>query len=301
MGQNLFKEIKASEDFNFHLESKGILVLCKTQSFLDKEQKMVELSSENGMEASSLNKQELQKLEPYYELDVLGGAWYKSDWHSTPSLFMRRMKNYLQEKGVRLHPNKAIKNIKFKKKRIEAISTDDSEFEADEFVLAAGVWSRHLAKKVGLDLRLEAGKGYRIDAMQETQISMPSIIAESKVAVTPMEGFTRFAGTMELSGANHYIDNRRVKAIADSIPRYFKNFELQNSEKEAAQCGIRPLSPDGRPYIGKSSKCVNLTIATGHGMMGWTMGPSTGKLVTELISERNPSMDIEAFHPDRRF
>ena len=74
-----------------------------------------------------------------------------------------------------------------------------------------------------------------------------------------------------------------------------------SEEKSNAACGLRPLSPDGLPFIGKSSKCNNLTIATGHAMMGWTMGTATGKLVSEIISEKKPSLELVNYHPDRAF
>ena len=74
-----------------------------------------------------------------------------------------------------------------------------------------------------------------------------------------------------------------------------------SEEKSNAASGLRPVSPDGLPYIGKSSKCKNLTIAAGHAMMGWSMGTATGKLVSEIISEQKPSLELDNYHPDRIF
>src|SRR5690606_1023159 len=100
---------------------------------------------------------------------------------------------------------------------------------------------------------------------------------ESKVAVTPMNGFTRFAGTMEIAGINDKINKVRVDAIGNAVAKYYPEITLTESEKVDAASGLRPVSPDGLAYIGKSSKCPNLTIATGHAMMGWSMGTGTGK------------------------
>ncbi|MDA7717034.1 FAD-dependent oxidoreductase, partial [bacterium] len=126
-------------------------------------------------------------------------------------------------------------------------------------------------------------------------------LAEAKVAITPMHGFTRFAGTMEIAGINHTINKARVEAIANATQKYYPKAELSTAEKDTAQCGLRPVSPDGIPYIGKSKKCNNLTIATGHAMMGWSMGPSTGKLVSEIVSDKKTSLEIQNYHPDRTF
>jgi D-amino-acid dehydrogenase len=116
-----------------------------------------------------------------------------------------------------------------------------------------------------------------------------------------MNGFTRFAGTMEIAGINHNINKVRVEAIANAAKRYYPNIELTEEEKDNAACGLRPVSPDGLPYIGRSSKCKNLTIAAGHAMMGWSMGTGTGKLVAEIISEQKPSLNLSPFNPDRKF
>ncbi len=116
-----------------------------------------------------------------------------------------------------------------------------------------------------------------------------------------MDGFTRFAGTMELGGINHIIRKERVEAIAKAAESYYNNLRITQEEKDDAQCGLRPVSPDGLPYIGKSSKCKNAIFATGHAMMGWSMGPATGKLVSEIITEKKSSLDLQPFHPERKF
>jgi D-amino-acid dehydrogenase len=106
---------------------------------------------------------------------------------------------------------------------------------------------------------------------------------------------------MEFSGINTIVRKERVNAIANGAKRFYPEFEITQEEREAAKTGLRPVSPDGLPYIGKSKNFSNLTFATGHAMMGWSLGPATGKLVAEIIEDKKTSMDIAAFHPDRRF
>ena len=167
--------------------------------------------------------------------------------------------------------------------------------------MAAGSWSSILSKKLGLKLLLQAGKGYRINTQTDTKINIPAILTEAKVAVTPMNGFTRFAGTMEIGGINHKINPVRVNAIAEAGANYFGGLQITKEEKADAQCGLRPLTPDGLPYIGKTGQCKNLTIATGHAMMGWSMGPATGKLITEIITGQTSSLDLSPYNPTRKF
>jgi len=184
---------------------------------------------------------------------------------------------------------------------ITFVKTNKEELKADEYVLAAGSWASMLSRKLNIPLLLQAGKGYRIETTTPTGITYPSILAEAKIAITPMSGCTRFAGTMEIAGINQHINTQRVDAIAEGVQRYFPEVSVTPEEKAKAASGLRPVSPDGMPYIGKSAKCKNLTIATGHAMMGWSLGPSTGKLVQEVIDEVAPSMDMTLFHPDRKF
>lgn len=301
LSQNLYEDIKRDENFKYHFEKKGLLMLCQTEKALEDEIKVAQLANREGLEAKEMNLQELHELEPEAQLNVIGATYYECDWHTTPSEFMEEIKVYLKNIGVQILMNEKVEDFEFKNQKISAIKTNKQILKADEFVLTAGSWSSLLSKKIGLNLLLQAGKGYRINSFQNTNITIPAILAEAKVAVTPMNGFTRFAGTMEIAGINHDINKVRVEAIASAANRYYPDIILTQEEKESAACGLRPLSADGLPYIGKTSKCTNLTIATGHAMMGWTMGPGTGKLVSEIINNKKTSLNLDPFHPERRF
>jgi D-amino-acid dehydrogenase len=301
LSQDLYDDIKQTENFSFHYEKKGLLMLCQTEKMLEEEVKTAHLAKREGLDASEISLQELKTLEPNVNINVKGATYYKCDSHTTPHEFMAEMKTYLQTVGVQFLLNEKVEDLTVDNGKISEIKTNKQSLKADEFVLAAGSWSNLLSKKLGLKLLLQAGKGYRINTTQTTGIQIPSILTEAKVAVTPMNGFTRFAGTMEIAGINHTINSTRVEAISQATTRFYPNVELTQQEKQNAACGLRPVTPDGLPYIGKSSKCENLTIATGHAMMGWSMGTATGKLVSEIISNHPTSLDVNVFTPDRRF
>lgn len=138
--------------------------------------------------------------------------------------------------------------------------------------MAAGSWSAFRSEKLGIHLLLQVGKGYRINTAKPTGIKFPAILVESKVAVTPMKGFTRIEGTMEIAGIHDKINKTRVSTIAYSVTPYYPQISLAESEKDDAASGLRPVSPDSLTYIVKSSKCSNLTIATGDAMIGLEYG-----------------------------
>jgi D-amino-acid dehydrogenase len=301
LSQELYDDIKRTENFSYHYDKKGLFMLCQTEKMLEEEVKAAELAQQLGLEAREISKAEIKELEPNVEINAIGAAYFKCDHHTTPHEFMKELKQYLKDSGVTFFINEKVEDLEVNRKEIVAVKTNKQILKADEVVLSAGSWSNLLSKKLGLKLLLQAGKGYRINTERETGITIPAILAEAKAAVTPMNGFTRFAGTMEIVGINHNINKVRVEAIAKAVTQYYPDVKLTVEEKDNAACGLRPVSPDGLPYIGRSKKCNNLTIAAGHAMMGWSMGTGTGKLVAEIISEQKPSLNLTPFNPDRKF
>ena len=302
ISRELFADIKNSGDLgDFQLERKGLLMLYKTEASYLHEKHVAEKVAFEGLEVSELNKAELHKLEPNVNIDAEGAIHYECDGHTTPTEIMPKLVAYLKSKGVVFKTNEEVLDVKISRDHIKEVVTDKDSYQPDEVVLAAGSWSGELAKKLQLKLPLQGGKGYRIDVKRETGISMPAILMESSMAVTPMNGFTRFAGTMEFSGLNDIIRKERVMAIAKGAHAFYPDIEMNGTEIKNVKTGLRPVSPDGLPYIGKSTRIKNLTIATGHAMMGWSLGPATGKLVSELLSGTKTAMNIAAFSPDRRF
>lgn len=302
LSRDLFEDIKASGDLgDFHLERKGLLMLYKTEAAGEEEMKVAEKAKHLGLEVEMLNKQQLNVIEPNAKIDAMGAIHYECDGHMTPTEFMPKMISFLKDSGVTINANEEVLDIESINNKIQQVITSKGVYKADEVVLAAGSWSGILAKKLNIKLPLQAGKGYRINLERPTGITIPAVLMEAKVAVTPMKGFTRFAGTMEFSGINTTIRKDRVEAIASAAQYFYPEIELTSGEKAGAQSGLRPVSPDGLPYIGKSNSIANLTFATGHAMMGWSLGPATGKLVTEIIDGKKTSMNISPFAPIRKF
>ena len=302
LSRDLYSDIKEEEHFNFQLKKDGLLMLCKTEHMLEEEAHVLALANKEGLPARMLSAEEVQQKMPNAKLDIKGAAFYECDHHTTPGEFMEEFKTLLQAKGVQFFKNEKVTDFDTSSGTLSNVKTASGKtFVADEVILATGAWTGELNKKLGLKILMQAGKGYRINSETETGITLPSILCEAKVAVTPMNRFTRFAGTMEIAGINHNINKARVEAIAEAVPRYFKNVVITEQEKDEAQCGLRPVTPDGLPYIGRPSKWKNLTIAAGHAMMGWSLGPGTGLLVSEIIDGKKPSLDLSVYNPDRRF
>ncbi|MAV41957.1 MAG: FAD-dependent oxidoreductase [Flavobacteriaceae bacterium TMED238] len=301
LSQQLYDEIKQKSFFNFHYEKKGLLMLCKSQKYLDSESKLVDTAVSHGLNAKMVTKSDLKKIEPNIEIDAIGGSYFNCDFHTTPNEFMSEMKKYLKISGVKIIKNTKITDINIKNGIIKNINSFENKIYADEFILCAGSWSNLLSKKLNLNLLLQAGKGYSINILDKTKITIPAILSEAKVAVTPMNGFTRIAGTMEIAGINKNISKARVDTIVKLSKNYYPDLQIKSTDINNASSGLRPVSPDGLPYIGRSSKCDNLIIATGHAMMGWSMATATGLIVSEILEKKKLSLNIQSYSPDRIF
>jgi D-amino-acid dehydrogenase len=114
-----------------------------------------------------------------------------------------------------------------------------------------------------------------------------------------MNGRTRFGGTMEITSMNVPARMQRVKGILDAVKRYYPEFSVPMPPADQVWYGYRPCSADGLPYLGRANRVNNLIVATGHSMLGLSLGPGTGKLVAEIANETQPSMDITPFDTNR--
>jgi len=299
LSKGLYHEMHESMDF--HLEDRGVLMAFQTSKAEKEEFPVMKAAQDLGLDVSLLGANEVNELQPGVKMNIEGAYHYRCDAHTTPGVFMNELRDNLISNGVKIYTETEVNAFDLVDKKIKNVITSQGIFEAEEVVFAAGSWTEKLLKSLKISLSVQAGKGYRINVKTPIGITMPAILMESKVAVTPMQGFTRFSGTMEIAGINNTIRMNRVEAIAGAASNYYEGVQLPQEDLEQAKCGLRPLSPDGLPFIGRHSSCENLVMATGHAMMGWSLGPGTGKLVSELISDKKASMNINAFSPERKY
>ncbi len=296
MYQQLAKELP----FDFGYNERGLMMLYQNAETEKEEIETTHLANKIGIEAHVLSPEEVQKLEPDVKVNVRGGVYFPGDAHVTPQLLVAQLISYLKEKGVEFKVNTQVTDFVIESNSIKEVKTDKGDMSFDEVIIATGSWSGLLSGKLNLSIPMQAGKGYSFTLQDvEKNIRIPSIFLEARVAVTPMGNTLRFGGTMEITGLDHAINMNRVKGIVDSIPKYYPDMKVLMPEKEKVWHGLRPCSPDGLPYIGRSKSLKNLVFATGHSMMGLSLGPGTGKLVSEIINQEKTSIEISAFEPER--
>jgi len=287
-------------EIHFDLYERGLLMLYRHKETGEEEREMVEMAHSMGMEARVLSSSEVQEMEPHIAVAALGGIFFPGDAHVTPSAVMTALRAQLLQLDVHMVAGEAVTGFEIQQRIIKAVVTQRQKYLFDEVVVATGAWSQSVARLAGLSLPMQAGKGYSFTLRNVgPRVSIPTIFLDDRVAVTPMGDDLRFGGTMEIGGINHDINLNRVRGIVDSIPRYYPEMVVDMPRKEDVWHGLRPCSPDGLPFIGRTRSIRNLVIAAGHGMMGISLGPGTGMLVAEIVDDKDTSVDIRALSPER--
>ncbi|MFP6871873.1 MAG: FAD-dependent oxidoreductase [Verrucomicrobiales bacterium] len=305
--RELFVELSA--EFDYGLVKRGLLMLCEKQQTLESEARHAESARELGLDVEVCSTRRLTEIDPGIEMAVTGGIWFKQDCHMDPEAFTSGLRAKIIAMGGKIRYGAGVEGFIREEGRVKAVqasarlagSARSEEIEADQVVIAGGVWSTDLARELRLKLPMAAGKGYSMTLSEPAQLPrICSILAEARVAVTPIGDVLRFAGTMEIGGRNLLINERRIKGICKSVSRCFPQFREQQFDGVERWAGLRPCSPDGLPYLGPAGPgAENVFIATGHAMMGLSLAPVTGYLMAQLLSGNFPDMDIGKLTPAR--
>lgn len=296
-----YRELAKNPELQFNFQEEGILMLFKNKKAQQAEIEAAELANKLGVEAQVSAHAELQRYEKNLKLDVLGGVFYPGDAHLYPNNLMQQLMQYLKRKGVQFKDQTTITNFRTEKNQITALQTSKgATIPVDQLLIAGGSWTPKILKALGIKLLLQDGKGYSVTLKNPPQRpSVPTILAEAKVAITPMGNDLRIGGTLEISNLSPKINAKRVAGILESVPKYYPELNVATPPQKDIWYGFRPCTPDGLPYIGKTKAYKNLTLATGHAMLGLSLGPVTGKLIAEIYQDKQPSIDITLLDPHR--
>lgn len=292
--------VELSNDEHFPLIQKGLLMLCQSQAGLDEECEVAEHAHRLGLEAEICNPARLRELEPCAQIDAKGAVWFPQDCHLSPSDFLQALRQSILKNGGEFITGR-VHDIIEKQGVIRGVTCSNGEgYRADITVLAGGIQSLDLAKQIGLKLPMQGGKGYSVTLPNPApNPALCSLLKEGRVAVTPMGSQLRVAGTMEICGQNTSISKARLQGVIEAFCRFYPQYSPRQFQGIEPWVGLRPCSPDGLPYLGRVPKLKNLIVATGHSMMGLSLAPVTGHLVSQLVAEESPSIDLGALSPAR--
>ena len=279
----------------------GHLYVYRSPQGPEKERLAWELRRENGVVVDEFDADGLRQLEPALSRDYVRGLLVRENGHtSNPLALVERLLDQVLRQGGRLEQARA-RGFRLDGARLKAIRTDRGEFAADAAVVCAGAWSKPLSTGLGDRVPLETERGYHLMIRDpEIMPRIPTADADGKFVATPMQTGLRFAGTVELGGLAAPPDWRRARILLDQGRRMLPGLAAHHDDKRLSLwMGHRPSLPDSLPALGPSRASPDVIYAFGHGHVGMTAAPMTGKVVADLIAGRPPSIDISPFSPSR--
>jgi D-amino-acid dehydrogenase len=279
----LYDQMSEKLGIGFEWHKKGLLMLCAKQETLEAEAHLAERANQIGVRAEILDSAKLKSVDPTIEMAAIGAVHFLDDGHLTPESFLQKLRLFLELQGVDF-VSRMVVSLEMRNDS-PTVATADEVRSFQQVILATGALSSELARKLHLRLPMMAGKGYSFNLPNPVQTpELCSILVEARVAVTPMTSGLRFAGTMEIGPPNETVNPKRLNGIKKSIPKYFPQFKEADFEEKEVWLGHRPCSPDGIPYVGRIQHRPQFIVATGHSMMGLSLGPISGQYVAKIVS-----------------
>ncbi len=293
-----YAKLAALPGLAFGYQQHGLLLAFRTRAGFSEALQELPILENLGGHGEKLSSEQLVERSPLLSPDLAGGIYLPDDAHITPGDFVRGLAGEASRLGAAIHTETEVLQIERQRGGPTRLLTTRGEFRCDELVLAAGAWSPALARPLHLSLPVQPAKGYSISLPRPAEFGEhPVMLGEAKVGVTPMGDQLRLAGTLELAGLDLRVNARRVRAIERAAQIFLPS--LPPSEPVEIWRGLRPLTPDDLPIIGRPAGMPGLVLATGHGMKGMSQGPITGELVAQLLSGEPPAIDLAPFSPNR--
>lgn len=295
---NLFDELTKDRSIEFEQYQKGLLFVFLKEDYIEEKYEGYKIVENFGLPSPiKKTKEEVIQMEPNLSDNVAGGLFLPSERHVRPESFTKALAKWLKGNGVEILSNNEVKNIIVEAGQVNAVDSAQGIIEGDQFLITAGAWAGKMLSGAGIRLPITAGKGYSLTINNPSiNFSRPLYLGDSRVTISPFKDAVRIGGTMEMSGINTNLDNRRIEGLRRSANQYLKQ---PISGKEQAWAGMRPMTPDGLPILGSVPEINNLFVATGHAMSGISMSLSTGLAMADLMSEGNSEINLKPFAADR--
>jgi D-amino-acid dehydrogenase len=257
-----------------------------------------EEQADAGFTARVLGRDELLGIEPGVGPSVRGAVLVEDQAWGDCYGYVRSLADGLEEGGSTMLEGRHVERVLVENGAVDGVAAGADELPADVVVLAAGASTPSLAKPLGIRLPIQPARGYSSTFRSwEGAPRIPLMVEEAHVVVTPLGDRIRFAGTLELGAAGRPPDPVRAGAVVREGRRALRDDVALGGEK--TWFGYRPLTADDLPVIGRVPGVEGAILATGHGTLGFTQAAATGKVVAELASGNEPSVEIEPFRPDR--
>ena len=294
--------LEMGEELDVNIVQRGLVMYCQSRKGLEDETAVADMARLVGVEAEVCGRERIRELDPDVRMDVIGGVWFPQDCHLNPGMLLDALRKDISSRGGRFMDAEAVRFIREGRRVTRVVTKAEDELHVDQIVLACGAWTPDLAREFGLRLPMQGGKGYSMTLQNPVeQPRVCSLLKEGRVAVTPMGEKLRVAGTMEICGRDLSVNPLRVQGIIESFCQFFPAFKPEHFDGIDTWSGLRPCTPDGMPYIGPLPNTDNAIVATGHSMLGLSLGPVTGKIIARQLGVKDdgPALEVGLLAPQR--
>jgi D-amino-acid dehydrogenase len=287
----LYDDLFRTEPLDAEWQTRGLLFVFRTPAAMEHFAATDRLQREYfDVGATRYDGPALTAFEPALKPGLAGGWHYTTDGHLRPDKLLASWRNLLESRGVAFREGTAFTGLASAGRRATAVETSAGQVPADAVVVATGAWTPLLNKHLGCRVPIQPGKGYSITMAQPAVCpAVPLLFEEHRVAITPMKSGYRIGSTMEFAGYDESLNRKRLELLRDGASHYLREPTAEPVQEE--WWGWRPMVYDGKPIIDRSPALENVVIAAGHGMLGLSMAPATGKLVAEMLGRTAPHID----------
>lgn len=260
----------------------GWLHLYRSGRALDAAIRAAARTAKAGVDSRLLDAGDAARLANVPRSAIAGGVYFPGDAQLSPARFVRGVVEAAVGSGVRLieHARVSLRRSG-PSKFIVVDDVSGATVTAETCVVAAGIDSVELSRPLGVDVPVEPAAGYSITVDLAPRIPLPLSLAEDHVVVTPMDDLVRFTCGLDLIGRD---DRHAAGALTTMVAAARSCLGVDVPHHQRVWTGFRPLTPDSRPIVGRTARYPDLILATGHGTLGITLAPATGKLVADTVT-----------------
>jgi D-amino-acid dehydrogenase len=256
-----------------------------------------DLMTRRGRSFEILRADELRQLEPNLAPMFRHGFFQsRANFLLNPGRMVKELAKHFAAAGGTVRKAEAV-GFDLADGHRRVLLADGGAEQAETIVLAAGAWSRGLARRLGARARLDTERGYHLMLPHaEPGLNRPTVWGEHYLVLSPMEHGIRLASGVELAGLDAPADFARIRGL---LPLAKEMLPSLDTREQSAWMGFRPSMPDSLPVIGPSPRHRDVFLAFGHGHLGMGQGPATGRIVADLVAGRDPGFDLSPFRPGR--
>jgi len=276
----LYDELLSGAPADIAYSQSGTLYVSRTEASLAAGVGLAIRLKHLGIASVVMNRAEARARETTLSSSIAGAVFYPDDARLQPLNFTRRMAELARAQGVQFRGDR-VAGFVHDARLVTGVRTATERVLADRVVIATGSSSPALARSLRLRVPILPAKGYSFDLRLADSPQTSMLFAERHVSATPLNGLTRATTGLDFHGFDNRVSAKRVALIHAAYNEYLDSPRIL--EQGPVWAGFRPLTPDGLPIVGPSSRIGNLIFATGHGPLGITLAPATAEAVTDAI------------------